>query len=32
MGKPVNRALDGSDNPYAATLAGSQDVEQRLRT
>jgi hypothetical protein len=31
MGKPVNRSPDCSDNPYAGTLAGTQDVEQRLR-
>ena len=31
MGKPVNRSPDGGDNPYAGTLAGTQDVEQRLR-
>ncbi len=30
MGKPVNRAVDGSDNPYAATPS-AQDPELRLR-
>ncbi len=31
MGKSVNRAADGSDNPFAAALDDGKDLEQRLR-
>ncbi len=31
MGKPVNRAPEGSVNPYAATPSNPQDLKQRLR-
>ncbi len=31
MGKPVNRAADGSDNPFAAQADDGQVLEERLR-